>query len=140
MDDASLQWSCLSKLIDKLGDQAERLHWDELTEEVADVFDYANKETDTAKIFFEPYQYLFRLYHRVKTLSKADTFNEVYRTTRYIDGNNTLCYRIRYYDFKTFLWARDNGLAEFLDNNSIEIPKSKLTDAQIKSLDAKLKN
>lgn len=139
-DDNQICWSYISKLLDKIDEQAERLHWDELLDKAADVFDAANKETDASRVFFEPYQYLFRLYYRVKKMDAPAPFNEVYNTKRPVNGKDQPFFRIRYYDYSTFLWARKNGFTEYLDNNMIDIPKDKLTEAQRKHFEKQVKN
>lgn len=139
-DDNQIQWSYISKLLDKIDEQAERLHWDGLIDNAAEVFDSANRETDAAKVFFEPYQYLFRLYYRVKHFDKPREWNEIYKATHTISHEEKPFFRIINYTYSTFLWARRNGFVDFLDNNVIDIPEDKLSPSQVKQFNSKVKN
>lgn len=139
-DDHQIQWSFISKLLDKLEDQADRIGWDGLIDEATKVFDMANKETDTAKVFFEPYQYLFRLYYRVKKMDSPAPFNETYKVSHLINHKDEPFIRLKNYDYKSFLWARKNGFVDYLSNDIIDIPMSELSQAQIRAFEKHLKN
>lgn len=139
-DNTELQWAYISKLLDKIDEQAERLHWDKAIDEAANVFDYANQETDAAKVFFEPYQYLFRLYERMKHMDEPKEFNEIYKTSYLHEHEQTEFFRIINYDFKMFLWLRNKGLTELLNNNYVDIPVPKLSASEVKSFEKKIKN
>ena len=65
----SLEWGCVANLIDKIGEIENKMdgYWDELINMVADMITEEGNEEDTAKIFFNIYQYCFRLYYCVPT-------------------------------------------------------------------------
>lgn len=139
-DDNALQWGYISKLLDKVDEQSDRLDWPEIIDEGANVFDYANEETDLTKVFFEPYQYLFRLYQRAKHMSKPEPFNQVTKTSYLYDHDDTEFIRITNYDFKTFLWVRGKGMDKLLNNNYVDLPVKDLSASELHSFEKKIKN
>lgn len=121
----SLEWGCVANLIDKIGEIENKMdgYWDELINMVADMITEEGNEEDTAKIFFNIYQYCFRLYYRLRTDPTKRAFNQVSKTT--IAGKEV--YRITNYDYKTFKWANEGGFGMTISNDYIDLPTEKLT-------------
>ena len=132
----SLEWGCVANLIDKIGGIEEKIdgHWDELCDMVADMISDEGKEEDPSKIFFDIYQYCFRLYYRLRSNPAKRTFNQIDKIT--IAGKEV--YRITNYDYKTFKWAKSGGLAEGVTNDFIDLPADKLTTNQRRAFDRRV--
>ncbi len=132
----SLEWGCVANLIDKIGGIEEKIdgHWDELCDMVADMINDEGKEEDPSKIFFDVYQYCFRLYYRLRSNPTKRTFNQIDKIT--IAGKEV--YRITNYDYKTFKWAKSGGLAEGVTNDFIDLPPEKLTTNQRRAFDRRI--
>lgn len=132
----SLEWGCVANLIDKIGGIEEKIdgHWDELCDMVADMISDEGKEEDPSKIFFDVYQYCFRLYYRLRSNPTKRTFNQIDKIT--IAGKEV--YRITNYDYKTFKWAKSGGLAEGVTNDFIDLPAEKLTTNQRRAFDRRV--
>lgn len=94
----NLEWGCVANLIDKIGGIEEKIdgHWDELCDMVADMISDEGKEEDPSKIFFDVYQYCFRLYYRLRSNPTKRAFNQIDKIT--IAGKEV--YRITNYDYK----------------------------------------
>lgn len=132
----SLEWGCIANLIDKISNIEEKLdgHWDELLDMIADMIDQEGREKDPAKIFFDIYSYMFRLYHRLRTNQTKRDFNQVSKTD--IAGKEV--YRITNYDYKTFKWARSEGFIDGVSNDYIDLPADKLTTNQRRAFERRI--
>lgn len=130
MDKRQESMDFIDKLADKLGDIADNIHWDELSNLVADVCTEAGETTGYEKLV-DPCQFLYRLYHRVKPFTEPQEFNVVYESDRLEKGERARYIRIVNYDYKTYIWAKKNGLDERLNNNFMDIDESKLSPKQI---------
>lgn len=121
----SLEWGCVANLIDKIGEIENKMdgYWDELINMVADMITEEGNEEDTAKIFFNIYQYCFRLYYRLRANPTKRAFNQISKTT--VAGKDI--YRITNYDYKTFKWANEGGFGMTISNDYIDLPTEKLT-------------
>lgn len=124
-----LEWGCITNLMTKISDIEEKMDggWDELAEMVADCFD-EEKEKDPAELFFNLYQFLFRLYYRLKARPEKSEFNRVTKDGDIFDIHN--------YDYATFKWAKSLGL-DTISNSDIRVPASKLTDKQLRHFERK---
>ena len=120
----SLEWGCITNLIDKIGAIEEQIdgHWDQLCDMIADMLSEEN-EKDPAIVFFNIYQYCFRLYYRLRANPAKRAFNQISKTT--IAGKEV--YRITNYDYKTFKWAKDGGFGATISNDYIDLPEEELT-------------
>lgn len=129
----SLEWGCVANLIDKIGEIENKMdgYWDELINMVADMITEEGNEEDTAKIFFNIYQYCFRLYYRLRNDPTKRAFNQISKTT--IAGKEV--YRITNYDYKTFKWANEGGFGMTISNDYIDLPAEKLTINQQRAFD-----
>ena len=136
LDNRNREWGCVANLIDKIGNLEEKIdgHWDELLDMVADIIDSGAQEKDPSKIFFDIYQFLFRLYYRLRTNPEKRSFNQISKTT--IAGKEV--YRVTNYDYKTFKWAKECGLDMNISNDCIDLPADKLTTNQRRAFDRRI--
>lgn len=132
----SLEWGCIANLIDKIGDIEGKIdgHWDELLNMIADIVNEGGKEKDPSIVFFDIYQFIFRLYYRLRSNPEKRAFNQFSKTT--IAGKEV--YRITNYDFRTFKWAKEKGLTMELSNDYMDLPADKLTTNQRRAFDRRL--
>lgn len=132
----SLEWGCVTNLIDKIGDSEEKIegHWDELLNMVADMITEESAIDDPSKIFFDIYQFCFRLRYRLRANPIKRAFNQISKTT--IAGKEV--YRITNYDYKTFKWAKQEGFLEGVSNDCIDLPAEKLTTNQRRGFDRRI--
>lgn len=131
-----LEWGAVANLIDKIGTIEEGMdgHWDELLDMIADMIDNEGREKDPAKVFFDVYAFCFRLYYRLRNNPTKRKFNQISKIT--IGGEET--YRITNYDYKTFKWAREEGLIEEVSNDCINLPINKLTTNQRRAFERRI--
>lgn len=132
----SLEWGCVTNLIDKISDIEEKMegYWDELINMIADMITEESTVEDPSKIFFDVYQFCFRLYYRLRDNPTKRAFNQISRTT--IAGKEV--YRITNYDYKTFKWARTGGFIDGVSNDYIDLPVNQLTDNQRRAFDRRI--
>lgn len=133
MDDAdyirqtTLAYGATMNLMDRIISVGEK--WDDLLDMVSEIFEEEYSEKEPSKIFDTVYQFLFRLYLRVKVNPDKRKFNI---TT--IENNNVNEWvRITNYDYKTFKWAKENKFISGITNDFIDIPLEKLNEKQIKA-------
>ena len=124
----SLEWGCVTNLIDKIGEIEEKIegHWDELLDMIADMVEHEGREKDPTKVFFDVYAFCFRLYYRLRANPTRRKFNQISKVQ--VTGKEV--YRITNYDYKTFKWARAEGFIEEISNDYIDLPADKLTTNQ----------
>ena len=132
----SLEWGCVTNLINKIAELEETIdgHWDELLDMIADVIDQEGREPDSSKVFFDIYQFFFRLYYRLRIDPTKRSFNQISKTN--ISGKEV--YRITNYDYKTFKWARTGGFIDGVSNDYMDLPADKLTTNQRRALDRRI--
>lgn len=105
--------------------------WIELSNMVSEVFEEEYKNKNPEKIFENVYQFLFRLYLRLKINPEKRKFN----ITTIEDNNVNKWVRITNYDYKTFKWAKENGFISGLTNDFLDIPVDKLNNNQLKAFE-----
>lgn len=132
----NLEWGCVCNLIDKIGDIEEHIegHWDKLLDMIADMVSEEEQEKDPARVFFDIYQYCFRLYYRLRANPVERDFDQIDKIN--IAGKEV--YRITNYTYKTFKWAKSGGLAEGVSNDFIDLPADKLTTNQRRAFDRRI--
>lgn len=132
----SLEWGCVCNLIDKISNIEEEIegHWDELLNMVADMVTEESTKKDPAEVFFDVYQYCFRLYYRLRANPEKRPFNQISKAI--ITGKEV--YRVTNYDYKTFKWAMANGFVATISNDYIDLPADKLSDNQRRAFDRRL--
>lgn len=130
MHEVSLEWGCITNLMDKISSIEDKIEggWMELADMVADAVTEEGENRDPAAAFFNLYQFLWRLYYRLKANPKKRPFNQYYK------GQDDV-YWVENYNYATLKWAVANGFTQGIDNNAIQIPASKLTDKQRRALD-----
>lgn len=129
----NLEWGCITNLMDKISTVEDSIEggWQELVDMVADAMTEEGEEKDPASAFFTLYQFLWRLYYRIKANPEKKKFN--------IYSASDEQYWVTNYDYKAFKWAKKKGLVEEIDNLVIKIPKSKLTADERRVLDRRCK-
>lgn len=132
----SLEWGCICNLIDKISDIEDKMdgHWDELCDMIADTVDQEGQEKNPEVIFFDLYEFFFRLYYRLRSNPTKRNFNQVSKTN--IAGKEV--YRVTNYDYKTFKWARTGGFIEGVSNDYMDLPADKLTTNQRRAFDRRI--
>ena len=134
----NLEWGCLTNLVNKISDIEDKIEggWPELIDIVADAMtEEGEKKTDPADLFFNLYQFLFRLYYRLKANNEKREFNTVSKIT--ICGKEV--FRITNYNYQSFKFARKVGAISGISNDFIDIGITNLTDAQRRALERKTK-
>lgn len=131
-----LEWGCVTNLIDKIGSLEEKIegHWDELLNMVADMITVESTIEDPSKIFFDIYQFCFRLYYRLRSNPTRRPFNKISKTT--VAGKEI--YRITNYDYNTFKWANNSGFNMTISNDYIDLPSEKLSPNQRRAFDRRI--
>ena len=133
-----LLWGVIARLIDKIGDELDRLNWDPAINMIADAFDEASKEEDSTKIFFLWYQFFWRFYYRVKNFQKPVPFNTVSKTTRIESHDDEPFFQISNYDYKMYLWCKTKGCIDSVTNNYFLVKEKDLSPAERKRFEARL--
>lgn len=132
----SLEWGCICNLIDKIGDIEEKMegHWDELLDMIADTVGKEGQEKNPEVIFFDLYEFFFRLYHRLRANPTKRPFNLVDKIN--VAGKEV--YRVTNYDYKTFKWAKSGGFIDGVSNDYMDLPSDKLTTNQRRAFDRRI--
>lgn len=142
----SLEWGAVLNIATRLADIESHIGpWDDLTNLVASLLDSSRTSSPEA-LATQVYPFLLRLYFRIKSFPTPKPFNQVFLSTRLVPDPDHPQYSdsqpgflISNYDFNTYLWAISLNQRDFIDNNSLWIPKSILTPAQIKRLEKEAK-
>lgn len=129
----NLEWGCITNLMDKISTIEDSIEggWPELIDMVADAVTEEGEAKDPVSAFFNLYQFLWRLYYRVKANPEKRKFNEYSK-----QGEE---YWITNYDFKAFKWAKRKEALGGLDNLVIRIPEDKLTADERRVLNRRCK-
>lgn len=133
----NLEWGCLCNLVDKISEIESNIegHWDELAEMVANaiIVEQDNKNPET--LFFNLYEFMFRLYYRVRNNPTKRPFNQITKTT--IKGEDV--YRITNYDYNTFKWAKSVGASKDTTNDYIDFYAKEISDDLVRMFERRLK-
>lgn len=132
--DALLGWGTTSSLLSKAADLAETMGRDDIVNMLSEAFDLMEKINDPAKVFFDAYQFAFRMYFRMKTLSEKMPINRVTLEHR---GNDDV-FVVTNYDYKMFLWAKSKGYGNTLTNLEFTVSPESLTPAEARRFERKL--
>ena len=125
-EDNLLGWGTASALLAKAGDLAEAMGRDDIINMLSDSFDLMESEKEASKIFFNVYQYAWRVYFRMKSLNKDMPINRVTLENR----DHEEVYVVSNYDYKMFLWAKSKGYTKTLTNNEFIVEPESLTPAE----------
>lgn len=145
MHNLNLEWGCITNLMDKISDLEDKIEggWPELIDMVADaVTEEGENKADPPTLFFSLYQFLFRLYHRLKVDPDKRPFNIVKRSGAIGADGGTYYdpeFLIYNYDYATFKWAKLIGCGALITNDYIKIPVDKLNDKQRRTLERRCK-
>ena len=125
MHDVQIEWGCITNLMNKISDIEDKIEggWPELVDMIADAVTEEGEKKDPVSAFFDLYQFLWRLYYRLKTNPEKRPFNQYYKGE---DG----VYWIENYNYTALKWAIGQGFTQEIDNNAIKIRGDKLTDKQ----------
>lgn len=135
MDDAdyiretTLAYGAVMNLMDRIVSVNEE--WTELLDMMSDVFDEEHNNNNPEDIFSTVYQFLFRLYLRLKINPEKRQFNIV----THEKTSTGEWFRITNYDYNTFKWAKKGGFISGITNDFIDLPLEKLNDNQIKAFE-----
>lgn len=141
----NLEWGCITNLMDKISTIEDSIEggWPELIDMVVDaVSEEGEAKRDPAALFFDLYQFLFRLYYRLKANPKKRPFNIVQRSgVTCADGHTYYDpeFFIRNYDYTTFKWLKAIGCGDRISNDYACVPEDKLTDKQRRAFERKAK-
>ena len=128
----SLEWGAITNIIDRISTIENNIegYWDELDNMIANIISEEGQNKDPSSIFFNVYQYMFRLYYRLRNNPHKRDFNIISKT------NNG--FRLTNYDYKTFKWAMSGGFAMTISNDYIDLPMDKLTTNQARAFERRL--
>ena len=132
---SELAWGSIANIVDKISDEEEKIDggWPELIDVVADAMTEEGSVKSTTNAFVNLFNFLYHVLFRVKESPIKREFNMVSKLK--IDGKEV--YRINNYDYKSFKWAKSEGLASKVKNDYLDLPADKLTEAQRKAFDAR---
>lgn len=135
LHDLNLEWGCITNLMDKIIAIEGQIEggWPELGDMLGDAMTEEGCNKDPVSAFFHLYGFMFHLYFRLKANPTKQPFN------RFSYDERTSQYYITNYDYKLYKWAIEKGFKEWIDNLTIIIPKEKLTDKEIASMDERCK-
>lgn len=133
-------WSAITNRMEKICEVGDNLKWEALINMIVDTFDEAVTETDGAKLFAIYYQFFLRLYYRIKDYTEPKEFNIVYKDQRVEKNVEIPMFRIENYDFKTYKWAKKKDCLDSMTNGWFLVRKDKLTPAEVRSLESRVKN
>lgn len=133
MHSLNLEWGNITNLMDKISDIEDKIEggWPELVDMIADAVTEEGENKDPAAAFFGLYQFLWRLYYRLKANPEKRPFNQ-YRKM----GDD---YWIENYNYTALKWAIEQGFTQEIDNNLIKIQGGKLTNKQRQAMDRRCK-
>lgn len=135
-----IDFESISEYLDKISELPGCNDWDELCDMLVEVYDYTEKAKSSEDVFFNPLQFLFRLYHRLKYIDPGTEFDQVYNSTHLEKNEIIPCIRIVNYSFKTYMWARNKGFNDYISNGFLEIECRQLDEKTAKHFLDKAKN
>ena len=136
LHELNIEWGCITNLMDKISDIEDKIDggWPELVEMVADAIDEDSRANPT-DLFFDLYQFLFRLYYRLKANPVVREFNQVSK----FKSSTKEVYRVTNYNYQNFKWAKKNGFAATITNDFIDIDPEKLDDKTKRAFERRCK-
>lgn len=130
----NLEWGCITNLMDKIITIEENTEggWPELTNMVVDAMsEEGEAKRSQADLFFDLYQFYFRLYYRLKMNSEKRPFNTIRRS------ETEDAFILTNYDYTTFKWIKSIGCGDKISNDYAIIPADKLNDKQRRAFERK---
>lgn len=136
MHSLEIEYGCITNLMNRISLIEENIDggWDELIEMVADAVTMESTNQDQASVFFSLYQFMWRLYYRVKANPTKRDFNQISKTTIL----EKEVYRVTNYNYEHFKWAMKLGVSDTVTNDFIDIPASKLNDKQKRAFERRI--
>lgn len=133
LHDLDLEWGCITNLMDKISNIEDKIDggWEELIDVVADAVTEEGENKDPTSAFFNLYQFMFRLYYRLKKSPEKKPFNQYTKHDEKFWVTN--------YNYDAFKWAKNHGAMEEIDNLVIKIPITKLSDKEIRAIERRCK-
>lgn len=130
--EVNLEWGCITNLMNKISDLEDKIEggWPELIDMVVEAIE-TDENSDPQETFFNLYQFLFRLYYRLKVNPTVREFNKVTKT-KIVDKE---VYRVTNYNYSNYKWAKANGFIGYISNDVIDLEADKLTDKTRRALD-----
>ena len=132
----NLEWGCITNLMDKISSIEDRIEggWPELIDMVVDAMsEEGEAKRDPADLFFDLYQFYFRLYYRLKMNSEKRPFNTIKKS------EDEDAFILSNYDYTTFKWVKAIGCGDRISNDYVIIPTNKLSDKQRRAFERKAK-
>lgn len=129
-------WGSISNKIDKIETEADRLNWDQIIDMVADAFN--DPAPDPLDLFLTLYQFTFRLLYRLKSMDKPEPFNQISKTTRLENHQDTTYYQVKNYDYRMFKWALNRNYTQYLTNDWFLVPETSLSPSEKRKFENKL--
>lgn len=118
-------WGTAAALLNKAADVAFDMGRDDIVNMISDSYDLM-EQAKGAEIFFNVFQFAWRIYYRMRSLDKDIPINRVTEETR----NHETVYVVTNYDYKMFLWAKSKGYGGTLTNMEFTVSLSSLTPAE----------
>lgn len=134
----SIEWGCITNLISKISDIEDEINggWPELADMMADaVSEEEEGNADASALFFNLYQFLFRLYYRLKANPAKRPFNIISKT----ESAGEEVFLLQNYDYATFKWLKKIGVGSSISNDCAVVPIGKLSDKQRRAFERKAK-
>lgn len=134
----NLEWGCICNLVDKISEIEDNMegHWDGLAEMIAQAMISEQENKDPETLFFNLYEYMFRLYYRLRNNPTKRPFNQMSKTE--IKGGTETVYRITNYDYNTFKWAKKMGYLNMVGNDYIDFPAKEMSESLIRTFERRL--
>lgn len=142
--DINIEWGCITNLMDKISCLEDKIDggWPELIDMVADAVTEEGAKKDPVSAFFDLYQFLWRLYYRLKANPEKRPFNIVKRSGEACADGKTYYdpeFLIYNYDYTTFKWLKAIGCGDGISNECARVPEDRLNDKQRRAFERKSK-
>lgn len=133
----NLEWGCICNLVDKISEIEDKMegHWDELIDMVATAITDEQDNKDPETLFFNFYEYMFRLYYRLRNNPTKRPFNQMSKT----EINGETVYRITNYDYNTFKWAKKMGYLNMVGNDYIDFHAKEMSGSLVRTFERRLR-
>lgn len=131
-------WGSISRKMEQTEVEADRLHWDAIIDMVADAFNDST-EMEPMDLFLTLYQFMFRLYYRLKVMDKPEPFNQITLDTRLENHRDREFFMVRNFDYKMFKWALARKFTWYMTNSWFLIPIDELSASEKHNFEKHLK-
>ena len=130
---SELAWGSIANIVDKISDEEEKIDggWPELIDVVADAMTEEGSIKSTANAFANLFNFLYHVLFRLRDNPVKREFNIISK----VKINDKEVYHIENYDYRSFKWAKSEGLVEGVNHDYLDLPVEKLSEGQRKTLD-----